>query len=1119
FTWDFADGSPTFNTTLKSASHSFSQQGKYAVNVIAKNPISAISKTVYITIIEIIQGLSCAEDVIATALGQPSYLGWVVENGTEFSVKFQINPSLPTFLITNATAQDIFVFCKQHNYTAIGEYSVAVAVWNYVSNVSAKCIVVVQDPITYLDFKVTSATAYMEMNSDLTVEVTLNGTRPVIQYDFGDSTGYNSSSQKVVKKYTMYGTFNITITARNNVSTKALVKTIYIPKPVLRLTTLFAQTNYVNLTDNTTVVMRIGQGSDFRCSISYGNTVVRHYCYNLTFFADRVSLDTKPFENLVLVENYAYPKEGFYYITIFCYNRISNVSVVTTAQVLKSISGFNGTGKPPQIFGTNIGIPFTLTTGTNVTVEYFIDGVTSGSVVKTDSGGSFVMTYLTNYKSVGHYSITMRANNLVSEFNTTLYTLTIQDAITELACNVSSLSPFAKHGLPPRCRNGSNTFAAEYPIVLPAMPNKGTNLSCYYTLDDGRTVNTTNLTVQHQYNVTHKQYKPTVTCYNLVSSVSCCFPLTMEKTVTALTVTNDGPKKFNNVMSFTLNIGDYGTGTCFAWDWMDGTPVHVHGQAHCKELTFSQGQHYFATAEGATIINTQHAYEKVGEYFVNINATNNVSCIALKNQAVSVLKECHYPNVTMRDVEDNMTAAPQNYRSETKQFTNDVGVYCEVSRRTNYTWKVSLAKTSQNETIDPPELMVLPNVKVYSPVLTLPSRSLHYGCYELSVMVYMADTIGVRTIKKGYMCITCTPYIIANIKGGCLLRRILGHVIALDGRTSRDPDHELGDTRNMTFFWFCSKRNESALSLRNETALFLADPQSVPLIEIPDKNTDPTTLTRGGCYGTGAGRLPFNASLIDIDTSRAGMETGENNSLVISLVVVKNDTCGVRFGEFHQFIELTEGPVPILSTVCVQNCLPKVNINDKIAYQTNCTNCNTDTTFLWRVDKLKSCSGNPIDPANKQRVSDANVTEMMYGDSKSLHMAIKNNVLEGEVCYTCTLRATNKDGKFGENAFTIRTNSPPSNGTLHVNPRNGTSLNTTFFAYFNGWTDSDIPLTYTCGYVDGPNFKLLVKSSVTALGIKLPAGKPADDYDVKILCRVTDRAGCARTLETKVKIS
>jgi len=113
---------------------------------------------------------------------------------------------------------------------------------------------------------------------------------------------------------------------------------------------------------------------------------------------------------------------------------------------------------------------------------------------------------------------------------------------------------------------------------------------------------------------------------------------------------------------------------------------------------------------------------------------------------------------------------------------------------------------------------------------------------------------------------------------------------------------------------------------------------------------------------------------------------------------------------------------------CQQNCLPRVNVNEKLSYETNCNYCTAETAFKWKVGKLKSCDGNPLDPNNMDLFSDAKLDTMMFGDTTSFHMVFHENALEGSSCYTCTLRATNPNGKFGENSFTVRTNSPPTGG-------------------------------------------------------------------------------------------
>jgi hypothetical protein len=130
------------------------------------------------------------------------------------------------------------------------------------------------------------------------------------------------------------------------------------------------------------------------------------------------------------------------------------------------------------------------------------------------------------------------------------------------------------------------------------------------------------------------------------------------------------------------------------------------------------------------------------------------------------------------DVGKNASQATKIRRSETFQVANEVGVYCEVSSVTSYTWIITKVLDINNATLNPPEVMTLPNVKLTAPIPTFLARTLDYGTYEFNVTVYMEGTIGVRTIEIGYIAIVCTPHIIANIKEGCLLRREVGSVVS-----------------------------------------------------------------------------------------------------------------------------------------------------------------------------------------------------------------------------------------------------------------------------------------------------------------------------------------------------
>lgn len=91
-------------------------------------------------------------------------------------------------------------------------------------------------------------------------------------------------------------------------------------------------------------------------------------------------------------------------------------------------------------------------------------------------------------------------------------------------------------------------------------------------------------------------------------------------------------------------------------------------------------------------------------------------------------------------------------------------------------------------------------------------------------------------------------------------------------------------------------------------------------------------------------------------------------------------------------------------------------------------------------------------------------------------------------------------------------------GSLSITPQEGLTLNTSFSVVFSGWSDTDIPLVYSCGLWDGTNFELLLQSSEETLSLQLPSGNPAKDYNKTLRCRITDRQGAATTIDNELKV-
>lgn len=129
--------------------------------------------------------------------------------------------------------------------------------------------------------------------------------------------------------------------------------------------------------------------------------------------------------------------------------------------------------------------------------------------------------------------------------------------------------------------------------------------------------------------------------------------------------------------------------------------------------------------------------------------------------------------------------------------------------------------------------------------------------------------------------------LIADISGGNRVTRGKGSIIKLDGSLSRDPDVDPGDLSSMQFTWLCKKRQESFPNV---------SVASIPVI------TPSSGPGRGGCFGTGVGKLSSSDVKVDLVTS--GMVVGEFYD--VKLIVKKDD----REDEFLQGIEIVNGDPP-----------------------------------------------------------------------------------------------------------------------------------------------------------------------------------------------------------------
>lgn len=123
-------------------------------------------------------------------------------------------------------------------------------------------------------------------------------------------------------------------------------------------------------------------------------------------------------------------------------------------------------------------------------------------------------------------------------------------------------------------------------------------------------------------------------------------------------MTNDGPVKPNQTMTFSISLTKFGTRTCMWVDLGDNSSLLVFGDATCPAgidvdsinpniVENPQLEHIQAYPD-TQMITINHVYPQDGYYNVRMNASNVVSEKIREMVAVVLPFDCKKPNVTIR---------------------------------------------------------------------------------------------------------------------------------------------------------------------------------------------------------------------------------------------------------------------------------------------------------------------------------------------------------------------------------------------------------------------------------------------------------------------------------------
>ncbi|XP_053577991.1 polycystin-1-like [Bombina bombina] len=234
FSWDFGDGShPTLVQGMPEVWHRYLVAGNYTLKVTVKGTLGSDSIISVIRIEDSIISVTLTASPQAANLSQPILFSTTVLPPPDihhlYWYQWEFDVDLKPVNISSSEAS--------WAYMSEGNYSVAVTVWNGVSNGHAWCHVIVQRPISYVSIQPYAGKVLLQ-NANQVFTATVNeGATAEFIWDFGDMS-LPCFGQTVSHTYNISGNVTVIVYAQNNVShsQESIVLSVLAPVTGLFLT-------------------------------------------------------------------------------------------------------------------------------------------------------------------------------------------------------------------------------------------------------------------------------------------------------------------------------------------------------------------------------------------------------------------------------------------------------------------------------------------------------------------------------------------------------------------------------------------------------------------------------------------------------------------------------------------------------------------------------------------------------------------------------------------------------------------------------------------------------------------------------------------------------------------
>ena len=589
----------------------YTKVGVYSVKVSCKNRLSQKNATIDVTVQELVTRARLIP-IKPVTLGKQINISLELGSGTNASFELDFNgykfqqkmEGLSTFHVIN---QDVYHSASFHDFT--------VNVWNLVTTaIQLRGHVIVEIPIYGLEAYVTGGARDIEVNESVNIAVNLkNGSNPQFVFDFNDGSELFVTHRHAVDyKFNPHFSYEVKVTARNNVSQEFTLVDIAVVKPVLTLKGLSVSTSPTAVNDVAKLVLRLSEGSDFFCLWQFGDGSILNSSYeHLSFYFDGKTTEKKPFQNLTFYVHHKYTSAGIFQVSVTCQNRLSLQVALAKIVIQTLIKGLNIIKVPTQVVGQEFQVYWKILSGTNATFNVTIDrGIISSTYTSASEGFAKIVL-----STPGQYTIWVSVQNLVSPIQTQSAEITAEDPVSNVTVNVTYESRDLE-------MNQNATFTVQL--------GTGTSPVFVFSFGDGHKFVNKFGQVRHKYgfndlystqpNVT---YKVRVKVYNNVSSAVSLLSVTVHRPVLRLqdVKLSAFPSNVSENARIILTI-QQGSDTLCVCDFGDGSVP--------RELNLSKKAFLGADRTPVDIFRNQsyqvsHVYEKVSKYHLLIECRNRLS--------------------------------------------------------------------------------------------------------------------------------------------------------------------------------------------------------------------------------------------------------------------------------------------------------------------------------------------------------------------------------------------------------------------------------------------------------------------------------------------------------------